>query len=153
MLKNKILPTCVLAFGFLVAHLYTMTFTKQSPLQQSYLNSLSEDQRQIYGQIVTERRETYLQGLALGTLLAGLVLVLSPLKGNQQVCVFVLTIMGTAFFYYLLKPKSHNLMVTYLNQERQRLLWQEVYQEYQSRYYSGFLLGILAFILIGRIFA
>ena len=139
---------CVIAAIFIGASIYTMvTCSTCSPFVE-YEKSLDSEQLRMYKQIVTERKNIYLGGLVLGSLLALLYLYTNGLElgavGNS--CIFVAIAMSTQYLFYMLYPKS-NYMVTSMKNEEQLNKWLAVYKHMQNRYHVGMLLGLVGYFL------
>jgi hypothetical protein len=98
----------------------------------------SEDLIQTYTNIVHERRNHYLQGLALGAVLA--TAVLWAFRPAHRVVTFFAVSLFTGVLYYRLMPKS-DYMLNHLKTPEQNRAWLEMYKTMQSRYVYGMLLG------------
>ena len=143
------LSFCVIAAIFIGASIYTMITCKSCSPFIEYEQSLDIEQQKIYKTVLKERQQIYLTGLVVGTLLAFVYLYmnnlgLSPLNNS---CVFVAVVMATQYFYYILYPKSNN-MVTIMNSKQQLEKWHSVYKHMQYRYHFGMLLGLVGYFLL-----
>jgi uncharacterized protein YacL len=149
MQQSRSISFCVIAAIFLGASIYTMiTCSSCSPFLD-YEQSLDEKQRTVYHKVVAERQRIYLTGLVLGTLLAFVYLYtnnlgISPFNNS---CVFVSISLFTQYIYYILFPKSHN-MVTIMNSKTQLEKWHAVYKHMQFRYHGGMVLGLIGYFLL-----
>jgi hypothetical protein len=56
--------------------------------------------------------------------------------------------MGTMTAFYKLSPKS-KWMVEYLTSPTQTKAWNSIYKMYQYKYYWGFVLGVIGYLMIG----
>lgn len=142
---------CLLGVGFLMSMVFTMSGKHESVNKKAYLASLTPEQSQVYQEVVDEREGLYYKGLCLGTLLGGLYMYFYGLGGQglvKNACLFTTIVMATMTFFYMLMPKS-KWMVNYLTHPAQIELWRRVYREMSYRYYLGFALGIVGYLLIG----
>jgi len=140
---------CLLGAGFTGGMLYTTLAKFDSKTNKDYLYSLKSDQLDVYHEIVKERSNLYIQGLFIGTIIA---IFFAKMYQDQfepftVACGTSAIAMATAFFYYMLMPKSKS-MVTLLRDQVQIGLWHKVRQEMQYRYWSGFLLGLIGYALL-----
>lgn len=146
-MSQQISP-CLLGTGFLMSMVYTMG-NKGSEISQQFQRSLTPEQSQIHQEIHDQRQSLFFQGLILGTILGGAYLYFnSGASAIKNACLFTTIVMTVMTFYYKLSPKS-KYMVEYLTLPAQKELWVRVYREYQVKYYLGFLLGIVGYLLIG----
>jgi len=140
---------CLLGSGFLMSMIKTMVVDDNHPTVSKYHNTLLPEQKKIYDSIVKERTQIYLHGLLLGMLLASGYLYMTGIQNiGSNTCVFTLIIMSTAMFYYLLAPKSNYMIDNLVNRE-QIDSWKAVGKMMQHKYYSGFILGIIGYLLLG----
>lgn len=141
---------CLLGSGFLMASVYTMVGKEKSSAIAQFQESLSSGQKQIYQEIREERAKLYFRGLALGTVLGAAYLYFNRggLGAIASSCIFTCIVMGTMTLFYRLSPKS-TWMVEHLTTTNQIQLWNAVYKEMQTKYYLGFLMGLVGYVLIG----
>ncbi len=120
----------------------TMSVTEE---QHNMLrNTFSDELDVIYGNIVIERRNQYIQGLLLGALIAYFVLMTVKLNNRfHKISLFVLITFMTGVVYYFLMPKS-DYMLNHLKTPEQNKAWLEVYKTMKQRYFLGFVFGALA---------
>lgn len=139
---------CIIAALFIGASVYTIMTCKTCSPFVEYEESLNNEQKQIYKKIVNERQQIYLTGFVVGTVLGLLYLYvnnlgLSPLKHS---CIFVAITLSIQYLYYMLYPKSNN-MVTLMENREQLNKWHAVYKHMQYRYHIGMVLGIIGYFL------
>ena len=139
---------CIIAALFIGASIYTMLTCKSCSPFIEYEQSLNNEQKQAYQKIINERQQIYLTGLIFGTVLAFFYLYangleLSPFKHS---CIFVAIALFTQYLYYMVYPKSTN-MVTLMENKDQLKKWHTVYKYMQYRYHIGMGLGLLGYFL------
>lgn len=132
----------VLGIAMLGASVSTMSVSEEqhNVLRKTFSDELDE----IYGSIVIERRNHYIQGLLLGALIAYFVLLLVKVSNRfHKMSIFVTITLMTGVVYYFLMPKS-DYMLNHLKTPEQNKAWLEVYKTMKQRYFLGFVLGALA---------
>lgn len=146
------MTSCAIAIIFLIAMMYMCLFSDGDEVAQEFKNSLSDDQKTKYNEIVSERRMLYLWGYFLGFILSIVYIVLfkPKLKSDLQVmCIVGGVTFLTAYFFYILYPKKP-LMVIELDEKEKREQWAKVYRTMQYNYHIGLVLGIFAVMLTGK---
>lgn len=146
---------CLLAVGAFASMLYMVLYFNGDSALTKFPKSLSPDQLILYNKVIKERMTLFLQGLILGLLLGFIYLNYSKSgSANDDVtksqCVFTLLVLGTVYLYYSLYPKQYSMMPT-LRDDQQRGLWWDIYTEMKKRSLYGFLLGVVAFLMIGYV--
>ena len=132
----------VLGVAMLGASVSTMSVSEEqhNMLRKTFSDELDE----IYGNIVIERRNHYVQGLLLGALIAYFVLLLVKVSNRfHKMSIFITITLMTGVVYYFLMPKS-DYMLNHLKTPEQNKAWLEVYKTMKQRYFLGFVLGALA---------
>jgi hypothetical protein len=138
--------SAVLGIGLLGAGIYT-SFVPKDEINQ-LRNILSGKAVDAYQKINEERFNQYLQGLALGFIL---VLLVNYFYGENisnsyhKTTLFLLIVLVTSLFYYLLSPKS-DYMLNHLHTPKEINAWLNVYKTMKQRYIVGFILGVVASI-------
>ena len=144
--------SALLGVGLLGASLYTSAVPKDEI--NKLRNVLDEKAVDAYDKISKERYSQYIQGLGLGLIL---VLVINYFYGESitnsyhKATLFLLIMLATSLFYYLISPKS-DYMLNHINTPKENSAWLEVYKTMKQRYIFGFILGALASIPISRSF-
>lgn len=106
--------------------------------------TFSDELDEIYGNIVIERRNQYIQGLLLGALIGYFVLMGVKITNRfHKMSLFITVMLMTGVIFYFLMPKS-DYMLNHLKTEEQNKAWLEVYKTMKQRYFLGFVLGTLA---------
>jgi hypothetical protein len=143
---------CILAVGAFACMLYSMLYFNGDSALTKFPKSLNADQLTLYNKVIKERMTRFLQGLILGLVLGFVYLNYSRSAGEviKSQCVFTLIVLGTVYIYYSLYPKEYSMLPT-LQTTEQRALWWDIYTEMKKRSLMGFLLGVVAFLLIGYI--
>lgn len=155
--------SCIIAFVFLIANIYVM-FSAENIAKQEFYNTLSSDQKNIYKKLIKERKNIYYGGFILGIALSILFIVM--LKSNifnnisnslfnkksksaktSVVCIVGAITFVTNYLFYILYPKS-DYMLNHLTDKSQIKGWLAIYRKMQYKYYFGFVLGIVAVMLM-----
>lgn len=139
---------CGIAAGLFGAMLYLMFNPNKGNIINDFQNSLSPEQNAIYLDIKNERMTIYLVGLLIG-LLVGMMYLRLQKNSLVRTCVFTVLVLGITYVFYMLVPKS-KYMVTYLDTEEKRKKWLNVYVEMKYRHYMGFILGLMAYLILGH---
>jgi len=149
--------SCILAGAFLISMFYTMFTIDKSTLVNSYLRLLNDKEKQKYFELVTERRNIYLQGFALGFVISLGILYYLHFYRKEKVSRFysISIILGVSFtinyFYYIIHPKS-DYMLRYLDTQEERDAWLNIYRAMQLHYHLGFALGLLFMVFVANAF-
>ena len=115
------ISSCFFGFALLGSMVYTMMKDKDSKIFKNFMNTLNEEQKKVYMEIKKERLRLYLQGLALGCVLAIISLFLTAKKSPlTRVCVFTIFGLGVAHVYYSFMPKSKWMLDYIENKEQAR---------------------------------
>jgi uncharacterized protein YacL len=138
----------ILGLGLLGGSLSTLTVckTQKDILKRTFSNDLDKK----YEKIIVERRNHYIMGLVIGMCLSYLV-ANSMVVANKftRITLFIAITLGTAFIFYMVMPKS-DYMLNHLRTPEENKKWLEVHKMMKSRYYMGFILGIVATIPLAR---
>ncbi len=129
----------ILGVAMLGASVSTMTVSEEqhNMLRKTFSDELDE----IYGNIVIERRNHYIQGLLLGALIGYFVLMGVKINNRfHKMSLFITVMLMTGVIFYFLMPKS-DYMLNHLKTEEQNKAWLEVYKTMKQRYFLGFILG------------
>ena len=142
--------SCGLSFAFIVAYLYLFLSTKKKLVEHSFVETLNKEQKEVYNQIVNERFKYAIQGKILGVLLACIYLYMAykiDTPRGTMVCMSVVIIILTQTLFYKIMPKS-KWMLNYLDRKEQVDAWLEIYKFMANRAHVGFIIGIIAFMLL-----
>ena len=139
---------CLVATGLFGGKLYLIINYNKKQLLDNFINELNDNQKKRYQKIIKERLNIYIQGMLIGLILGFIYLQIVPQSDVFRACMFTVIVLGTNYFYYILKPKS-DYMVKHLTTKRQRETWLDIYREMQFRCKMGFVLGVLAFLIYG----
>jgi hypothetical protein len=127
----------------------TLTVSKE---QHNLLkNVFSDELDKKYENISNERRNHYIIGLVMGIIIS-IIVVKNVVIENyfKRVMLFLTITFATAILFYSIMPKS-DYMLNYLKTPEEINKWLEVYKTMKTRYFSGFILGLLAAIPISYI--
>jgi hypothetical protein len=144
---------CIIAVGMFASMIYTMiNFNNESALYK-FPKSLNSSQLELYNKVVKERMSLFIQGLLLG--LVGGFIYLNYSKNSSEAveksqCMFTVIVLGSVYLYYSIFPKKY-AMLPILKDDKQRALWWDVYREMKMRCLIGFILGVVAFLMIGYV--
>jgi glycerol uptake facilitator-like aquaporin len=136
---SGLLGTALLAGSFA-----TLTVTEA---QHARLRAVvSPEVAKTYERIITERRNQYMQGLALGIVIAFAILFVKKPAGRFHRAALTLAVtLLVAVIYYTLMPKT-DYMLNHLKTAEENRAWLDVYKTMKFRYTVGFLLGTVAAI-------
>lgn len=137
---------CLLASGLFAAMLYIMLNPHKTKILNAFIDTLDEKQKKIHKKIVAERLKIYLTGLVLGLIVAFTYLSMSQ-KNMVRTCVFTVLVLSVNILFYMLVPKS-TYMMEHLKTVEQYNKWLDVYKEMQYRNYMGFVLGVIAYLIL-----
>lgn len=146
--------SCGIFLIFIIAMIYKLLFTNKYEILDSYVDSLSDKQKNIYHEIVNNRRSIYFKGFGLGLLLSIIFIVSNKnLKVGKipSLCLIGSIMFVTNYFFYILHPKG-KFMLEYLTDKNQIDKWLSVYKKMQFDYHFGMLLGIIGVIFLGNAF-
>jgi hypothetical protein len=142
----------LVALVLLGGSVFTLTVSKE---QHDLLKAkLSDTLATTYENIVTERRNHFLQGLLLGFVLAaGYQYYLSQSMSLEtrfhKSMRFFAIMLVTAIAYYSLMPKTDYMLKHNLTPEQTKA-WFEMYQTMRGQYMIGMLLGAFAAIPLSQ---
>ena len=145
--------TCIIALVFLIANIYTiLSCANDKKDKTNFLNVLTSKQKEIYEEIINERKTIYYMGYGLGILLAIFTIfimkkVLKIRFNNMSlVCLVGSIVFVTNYLFYILYPKS-DYMLLHLSDKRQITVWLKIYRKMQYKFHLGFVFGIIAVIV------
>jgi uncharacterized membrane protein YjfL (UPF0719 family) len=145
------ITNCALGVALIIATIITSLASKSDPVFQNYLRTL--DPKQIYSleEISNNRASLYLQGTILGVILIILLTVLGykQLSPFTNGCTFVVIVLLTQYFYYILMPKK-DWMLNHLKTQDQIKGWLSVYRHMSLRWHFGLVIGLIGYFLLGR---
>lgn len=141
--------SCSIAIVFLSSMLFMHFFMIKNKVIKEYQDQLPENLRQIYKKIVDERLHIYYYGFLLGVLLSIAIIMynlqLKPsnkMTTTSMICIIVSTSFLVNYFYYVLTPKSNN-MLEHVENKEQTKAWFKMYRNMQYYYHLSLVLGIL----------
>lgn len=139
--------SCFASIVFIIAMIYFYTATYTGDVANKYMNSLPDDLRGKYKQIVQERSRLSYQGYGLGLILSSIFLWFNynnkvKLSNVSKVCIVMSTCFFTNYFYYMLSPKSQ-YMLNYLKTKEEISNWLNMYRTMQFNYHLGLVFGII----------
>jgi hypothetical protein len=140
----------ILGLGLLGGSIATMTVTKEQ--HNNLKDVFSDDLDKKYDEIITERRNHYLIGLIVGAIISIIVIKnIININYYTRITLFLAITLGTAVLLYMVLPKS-DYMLNHLKTAEENKKWLDVYKTMKSRYYIGFVLGIIGALLLGSVF-
>ena len=147
--------SCGIFLIFLIGMLYKLLFTSKCKILKSFMDTLSNEQKEIYNEIINNRRSIYFKGYGLGLIIAIIYIVVNKKTLNigkyTSLCLIGSIMFVTNYFFYILHPKG-KFMLNYLTGKNQIDEWLQVYKKMQYDYHLGMLLGIIAVVFLGNAF-
>ena len=147
--------SCGIFLIFIIGMLYKLLFTNKCKILDSFMDSLSSEQKKTYEEIVNNRRSIYFKGYGLGLVIAILYIIINKqtLKIGKyaSLCLIGSIMFVTNYFFYILHPKG-KFMLNYLNGKKQIDEWVQVYKKMQFDYHIGMLFGVIAVVFLGNAF-
>ena len=126
----------------------TMSVSKDQYNQLTSL--LSPKLAEKYHNIVNERRNHYVQGVVFGLLITYFILKNYQLSNEFHKMAFSVGITGMiSVLYYFLMPKT-DYMLRHLKSPEEIKAWLKIYKTMKTRYFLGFLFGLLSAIPIAN---
>lgn len=147
-LNTKCGMNCLIATGLFTSMLYVMLNPNKDKVHRDFEALLDDSQRELYQTIVRERMNLYVQGLVLGLILGFVYLNYVSTPDTRSACIFTIIVLGVNHLYYGVMPKSAYMLPSLTNQQQVEA-WLNVYKEMKHRCVLGFILGAIAYLLIG----
>jgi len=143
-------PICVVAAGLIGSQIPFFFRTQAELLNHAFVQSLNDEQRAIYANIVQERFRLFMIGSILGLIL-GLLYIWYAIRNNihsgMRICVAFAILIGVPYMYYSLMPKS-DWMLLHLSNQQQVAGWLDVYRYMKGKCHAGFALGVVGYLLL-----
>jgi hypothetical protein len=147
-MKSNSPLTCAIAFAFIGGMLW-LVITNNNTTMNTFLGQLTPEQAVVMERIKKIRFQIWAKGLLIGFIVALVAAKFLPISGeNMNACAISAIAMGVNYFYYMLSPKSEN-MVSYLRPE-QVPAWLEVKNMMSTKYHIGMLLGFIGSFLLAK---
>lgn len=142
---------CLLGSVFLGSSVLTMMTSKSSKVFTHMMNTLDDNQKQIYKSIISERLSIYIQTLVIGVIVGSIAVFNVPknTKYSSKLCLFVFLALGINYLGYSLYPKS-TYMLQHLTSPQQNKAWLAIYKEMKFRCIFGMVLGIIGYLILGQ---
>mgnify|MGYP001048215959 FL=1 len=140
---------CSAAIVILLSSVFMM-FLKDNNLFLKFMNTLNNDQKEIYNKIIKERLSLYFGGMLLGIFI-GLLYLFYSKKSNRNVCIFIVIVFVTKMIVYKGYPKS-TYMLYHLDKKEQVDAWTDIYRNMKKIWMLSFVFAIISYILIGLSF-
>lgn len=143
--------TCIIAFVFLVANIYSI-LSCSNVNKEDFYNVLTNIQKDKYTKIIEERRNIYYMGYGLGLILSLIVILInkkvfkSKLSNISIICIVGAVTFITNYLFYILCPKT-DYMLMHLNDKKQIEEWLKIYKKMQFNFHIGFVFGIIAIMI------
>lgn len=143
------LITCLLASGLMGSMIYTFLSVNKIKMMKDFSDKLDINQRNKYEKIKQERMKLYVEGYLIGLIVSLLIVFkLNNISKYEKVCLFVVIAIGINIIYYLAYPKS-DYMLNHLKTTEQNKAWLKIYKTMRNRYLFGFIMGVMAYIILG----
>lgn len=150
--------SCVVFTVFLIGTLAMQLLTHKLPIYKELVATLEPELREKYKSIIKMRATKSVQGYSLGLLISLVILIYNYNQSankrwntNAMVCVAGATTFLTHYFYYMLSPKR-DWMLNHLKTPEQNKAWLKVYRTMSWNYHASLLLGVIAALVLGRVF-
>ena len=140
---------CLIAL-VLLSSMFAVMVDNNGVADRAFKAVLDPEQLDMYKTIHKKRLNIYLQGLALGILLALIYMYYNKYTGLIRVCILAAIVLGTAYLYYMIVDKK--MMLHYLNNKEQVDMYVELYKSYRFKSTLGMILGVFGFIALGYAF-
>jgi NhaP-type Na+/H+ or K+/H+ antiporter len=140
---------CSAAIVILLSSVFMM-FLKDNNLFLKFMNTLNNDQKEIYNKIIKERLSLYFGGMLLGIFI-GLLYLFYSKKSNRNICIFIVIVFITKMIVYKVYPKS-TYMLYHLDKKEQVDAWTDIYRNMKKIWMLSFVFAIISYILIGLSF-
>ena len=145
--------TCIIAIVFLIANIYViLSCSNNKKDKQNFMNVLNIKQRELYENIIKERKNIYYMGYCLGIILSVLGYFISKkifkIRFNNVplICFVGAITFVTNYLFYILYPKS-DYMLLHLTDKKQIEEWLSIYKKMQYKFHMGFVIGIIAVMI------
>tara|TARA_B100000989_G_scaffold257251_1_gene206721 strand:+ start:675 stop:1148 length:474 start_codon:yes stop_codon:yes gene_type:complete len=145
--------TCIIAIVFLIANIYViLSCSNNKKDKQNFMNVLNIKQRELYENIIKERKNIYYMGYCLGIILSVLGYFISKkifkirFNNVSLICFVGAITFVTNYLFYILYPKS-DYMLLHLTDKKQIEEWLSIYKKMQYKFHMGFVIGIIAVMI------
>ena len=136
----------IITVGFLFAFMGVKDCYK--PIRE-FVQTLDNDQKQVYNEIRKERENTYWCALMQGCFMAIIYIIVATLTCGHSKPLYHLVsdilciVFTTTYFVYILKEKKKIMLTDGDMDEAQEKKWITIYRCMQRRFHSNFLIGLL----------
>ena len=137
---------CLVGLTLLFSSIF-MNFLKDNKKFEKFNNTLNDEQKKIYKNIIVERIKIYSIGIASGLFL-GLLYYFRVPKQQRNLCVFFTIVFVTKLVVYKVYPKS-TMMLYHLTNKEQVDAWTDIYVHMKRSWILSLILGLIAYILLG----
>lgn len=144
--------SAIAGIGLLGASVYTSMVKKEDV--NLLRDSVSGEAAEAYEKISKERGTLYIVGIAIGLVVAYIVVSTYGSKISNRfhrMTTFVAITLFVGVFFYSLYPKS-DYMLNHIKNDKEAKAWMEVYKTMKTRYMVGLALGALAAIPLSNAF-
>ena len=138
---------CLVGFTLLFSSIF-MNFLKDNKKFEKFNNTLNDEQKKIYKNIIVERIKIYSIGIASGLFL-GLMYYLRDPKQKRNLCVFFTIVFVTKLVVYKVYPKS-TMMLYHLTKKEQVDAWTDIYVHMKRNCIISILLGLISYLFLGK---
>ena len=153
---NFCYKTVFFALIFVFADILLLLLINKKQLTNNFAQSLDVEKKEIYKNIIQERRLIYFKSIFIGLLVSLLYMYALPknnfLKPKNLSRFFVTTLSLiilylSIYFSYILHPKT-DYMVLHLDTQLQREQWINVYKNMQYYYHLSFVLSFISISIL-----
>lgn len=146
--------SCIISLVFIIANLYFNFTLNKNKVMKTYENSLTDEQKIIYNNIVKERLQISINGYLLGLLLSIIIITINynkyKVNKNLIICIVGAVTFIVHYFYYILTPKT-DWMLLHIKQE-QNNDWLQMYNTMKRNYHISFVIGIISVMIFANSF-
>lgn len=142
--------TCAVALIFVLGQIIMTILSTTDAEVQNYRETMPEELRPIYDNIVSERIQIYYTGFLIGAVLALFIIIVNArvwkhrgLSSVPMVCLVVATAFITSILYYIVAPKS-DYMANHLTEENDKVSWAAMSAKMRNYYFGSLLMGTVA---------
>jgi hypothetical protein len=140
---------CLIGYALIGSMFATSFLPKNNTVFREFNQSLSPDQKYIYGKITNERFMIFLKSMILSSVI-GFFTIMTFKNDNSILngCNLATLSIGSLYILYNIFPKS-DYMLNHLNSSKQNKLWLRTYKEMKMRSHLGMVLGVIGYLIVG----
>ena len=141
---------CFIGFTLLFSSIIMNLLSNKNQYISNFLETLDENQKKIYSEIVYERLMIYVKGMLLG-LLFGIIFLYKYPKDKYKICKFFAIVFSTKLIFYYIYPKK-KLMLYHLKTKEQISGWADIYLHMKKTWITSIIISAIGYVLIAKNF-